>query len=68
MSVTVFKQVNYTLGTLISYVEVGNIALPDIQRPLVWKNTIVHDLFDSMYHSYSIGYFILMNCKTESCI
>ena len=36
MSETVFKQVNYTLGDLTSYVELGDIGLPDIQRPFVW--------------------------------
>jgi len=59
MSETVFKQVNYTLGTLIGYVEIGNIGLPDIQRPFVWKNAKVRDLFDSMYHGYPVGYFLL---------
>ncbi len=59
MSETVFKQVNYTLGDLTSYVELGEIGLPDIQRPFVWKNAKVRDLFDSMYRGYPVGYLLL---------
>ena len=31
MSDTVFKQVNYDLNSLIKYIELGEIGLPDIQ-------------------------------------
>ncbi len=55
MSETVFKQVNYDLGALMNYVELGEIGLPDIQRPFVWKNAKVRDLFDSMYRGYPGG-------------
>jgi uncharacterized protein with ParB-like and HNH nuclease domain len=46
MSETLFKQVNYTLGSLIEFIRLGQIGLPDIQRPFVWPNTKVRDLFD----------------------
>jgi hypothetical protein len=59
MSTTLFKQVGYSLGTLISYLEMGNIGLPHIQRPFVWKNIKVRDLFDSMYNGYPVGYLLL---------
>ena len=59
MSETVFKQVNYTLGDLVSYVELGEVGLPDIQRPFIWKNAKVRDLFDSMYRGYPVGYMLL---------
>jgi len=55
---TVFTQVNWTLGTLMSDIEVGNIGLPDIQRPFVWSNKQVRELFDSMYRGYPIGYLL----------
>ena len=58
MSDTVFKQVNYQLGDLVGYVELGEIGLPDIQRPFVWKNAKVRDLFDSMYRGYPVGYLL----------
>jgi hypothetical protein len=59
MSDTVLKQVNYSLGDFTSYVELGEIGLPDIQRPFVSKNAKVRDLFDSMYQGYPVGYLLL---------
>jgi hypothetical protein len=32
--------------------------LPDIQRPFVWSNAKVRDLFDSMYRGFPVGYFL----------
>ena len=58
MSEIQFKQVNYNLDALIQYIEIGNIGLPDIQRPFVWKNANVRDLFDSMYRGYPIGHLL----------
>lgn len=59
MSQTVFTKVDYTLDTLVSQIELGVIGLPDIQRPFVWKNWKVRDLFDSMYRGYPVGYLLL---------
>jgi hypothetical protein len=58
MSQTVFKKVDYSLSKLIDDIEIGTIALPDIQRPFVWKNARVRDLFDSIYRGYPVGYFL----------
>ena len=58
MSETLFKQVNYTLSSLVQFIELGEIGLPDIQRPFVWKNAKVRDLFDSMYKGYPVGYLL----------
>lgn len=58
MSKTVFTKVDYDLGTLIKSVRLGEIGLPDIQRPFVWENARVRDLFDSMYKGYPVGYFL----------
>jgi hypothetical protein len=55
---TLFKEVNYNLGSLIQQIDLGVIGLPDIQRPFVWKDTKVRDLFDSMYKGYPVGYFL----------
>ena len=58
MSDTLFKQVNYNLGSLVDFIELGQIGLPDLQRPFVWKKAKVRDLFDSMYRGYPVGYFL----------
>ena len=59
MSDTVFTKVDYDLQSLVKYIELGEIGLPDIQRPFVWKNAKVRDLFDSMYRGYPVGYLLL---------
>ncbi len=55
---TIFKKVDYELGGLINDISLGQIGLPDIQRPFVWKNAKVRDLFDSMYKGYPVGYLL----------
>jgi uncharacterized protein with ParB-like and HNH nuclease domain len=54
MSETVFTKVDYDLGTLVKYIDLGEIGLPDIQRPFIWKNIKVRDLFDSMYKGFPV--------------
>lgn len=67
MGDTVFTKVDYTLGALISAIELGTIGLPDIQRPFVWKNALVRNLFDSMYRGFPIGYLLFWkNGSAES--
>jgi hypothetical protein len=58
MGEMVFKHVHLDLNSLMQFIEVGDIGLPDIQRPFVWTNAKVRDLFDSMYHGYPVGYFL----------
>ncbi len=55
---TSFKKVDYDLGGLLHYIEIGDIGLPDIQRPFVWSNAKVRDLFDSMYRGFPVGYLL----------
>lgn len=55
---TCFKRVDYDLSGLLHYIEVGDIGLPDIQRPFVWSNAKVRDLFDSMYRGFPVGYLL----------
>jgi hypothetical protein len=55
---TCFKKVDYDLSGLLHYIDIGDIGLPDIQRPFVWSNTKVRDLFDSMYRGFPVGYFL----------
>ncbi len=58
MSETLFKKVDYSLSKLLLDIEQGEIGLPDIQRPFVWKAVKVRDLFDSMYRGFPVGYFL----------
>ena len=58
MAGNVYVQVNFNLGTLVQQIAFGSIGLPDIQRPFVWPNVKVRDLFDSMYRGYPVGYLL----------
>jgi len=55
MQQLLFKKVEYPLHKLLEDIALGEIGLPDIQRPFVWETTRVRDLFDSMYRGYPIG-------------
>lgn len=44
--------------TLLSWIKAGEIAIPEIQRPFVWKAAKVRDLIDSLYWGYPVGYII----------
>ena len=55
---TLFKKVDYDINKLLADIEIGEIGLPDIQRPFVWKPSKVRDLFDSMYRGFPVGYLL----------
>ena len=44
--------------TLLSWIKSGEVAIPEIQRPFVWKAAKVRDLIDSLYKGYPVGYII----------
>lgn len=46
------------IETLLTWVNSGEIAIPEIQRPFVWDSSKVRDLMDSLYKGYPIGYVI----------
>lgn len=52
---SLFTQIPYTLQALITNIDSGILALPEIQRPFVWENAKVRDLLDSMYRGYPVG-------------
>ena len=49
----------YSVKSLLGYIEAGDIAIPEIQRPFVWNATQVRDLIDSLYNGYPTGYLII---------
>ena len=46
------------IETLLAWVNSGEIAIPEIQRPFVWNPSKVRDLIDSLYSGYTTGYLI----------
>jgi hypothetical protein len=61
----VFKKVDYQLSALIESIELGEIGLPDLQRPFVWSTVKVRDLFDSMYRGYPVGHLLFWESGAE---
>ena len=59
MANELFTNIPSKVKNLVSDVRLGKIGLPDLQRPFVWKDSKVRDLFDSMLRGYPIGYIML---------
>lgn len=46
------------IQTLLTWIEEGDVAIPEIQRPFVWSAVKVRNLLDSLFRGYPIGYLI----------
>ncbi len=58
MSIQRYSVNQHPIQTLLTWINSGEIAIPEIQRPFVWSATKVRDLIDSLYAGYPIGYLI----------
>lgn len=54
-----FTNTSITIKGLLGLIEANDIAIPEIQRPFVWKKSQVRDLIDSLFKGYPTGYIIL---------
>ncbi|MDR3119357.1 MAG: DUF262 domain-containing protein [Mediterranea sp.] len=50
---------NVSIEQILNFIKSGEIAIPEIQRPFVWKPKQVRDLIDSLYTGYPTGYLII---------
>lgn len=50
---------------MVDEIRRGEIALPDIQRPFIWKTPKVRDLFDSMYQGFPVGFLLFWSTGAE---
>lgn len=50
---------DYTVEQILNFIKSNEIAIPEIQRPFVWKGKQVRDLVDSLYKGYPTGYIIV---------
>lgn len=48
----------HSIQTLLTWIESGEIAIPEIQRPFVWNASKIRDFIDSLYFGYPVGYLI----------
>ena len=58
MSIQQYSVNHQPIQTLLAWIDSGDIVIPEIQRPFVWNAIKVHDLIDSLYEGYPIGYLI----------
>ena len=58
MPAPLIKPISCSVEWLVSDIDHGNLGLPDIQRPFVWSNAQVRDLFDSMFRGYPVGFLL----------
>src|SRR3546814_10725443 len=56
---TLFTTTNYPISALIGDIDLGKIGLPELQRPFVWPNVNVRNLFDSLYRGFPAGFLLL---------
>ena len=65
MGKELFKNIPSKVGDLVKDVRNGRIGLPDLQRPFVWRDNKVRELFDSMLKGYPIGYIMLWESPVD---
>lgn len=54
-----YSVLDYTVEQILNFIKSNEIAIPEIQRPFVWKGAQVRDLIDSLYKGYPTGYLIV---------
>lgn len=55
----IYSVTEFTINHLIEKIDSGELGLPELQRPFIWSDSKVRDLFDSMMRGYPIGYLML---------
>lgn len=60
----IFSNTTLTVNQLIEKIDTGGLGLPELQRPFIWKDSKVRDLFDSLMRGYPIGYLVLWECPS----
>lgn len=59
MEIEKYTPNSLSVSALLGFIHGGDIAIPEIQRPFVWKKKQVRDLLDSLYKGYPTGYLII---------
>jgi hypothetical protein len=58
MSIQKYSVNQHPIQTILTWIQSGEIAIPEIQRPFVWDAAKVRDFVDSLYNGYPVGYII----------
>jgi hypothetical protein len=62
----IFEHSQRSIMSLLSDIEQGTIALPDLQRPFVWEDTKVRDLLDSLFVGFPVGTVVLWHTASRA--
>lgn len=62
---TLFTTTNYPISALIEDIDLGKIGLPELQRPFVWPNVNVRNLFDSIYRGFPAGFLLFWDTGSD---
>jgi hypothetical protein len=54
-----YQSSSVSIEQILNLIKSNEIAIPEIQRPFVWKPKQVRDLIDSLYTGYPTGYLII---------
>lgn len=65
LSIAKFTTMSYPVSTLLGQIALGQIGLPELQRPFVWDRAQVRDLMDSLYRGYPAGYFLMWQTSKD---
>ncbi len=63
MSTQRYSFAPHPIGTLLTSVKSGEIAIQEILRPFVWEQTKVCSLLVSLHQGYPVGYLIALKIK-----
>ncbi len=61
----IFGYGQQSIASLMSDIERGIVALPDLQRPFVWEDTKVRNLLDSLFIGFPVGTLVFWHVATE---
>ena len=53
-----FTLMQYSVHSILGFIDAQEFVIPEIQRPFVWKRAQIRDLIDSLYKGYPTGYII----------
>lgn len=62
----IFTTTSYPVNALIEDIDLGKIGLPELQRPFVWPNVSVRNLFDSLYRGYPAGFLLFWDTGADA--
>lgn len=54
-----YRTSSLTIAAVLGLIEGKQIAIPEMQRPFVWKKTQVRDYMDSLYRGYPTENFTI---------